>query len=156
MDKRLREFLFGNSQIGFGNQGLVLQVSYMELGTPYKTWSYLFYQTKIWFWERERERFGKELTYFHIQTYSRNFSKPPRASPLLFALFVCLFFLFFLFLMVMTLSHQFDKGLTSLLLYMSVRLFNIYIYIYIYIYQQLTLLILERAFIFGPINLSKI
>ena len=37
LDKRLREFLFGNSQIAFVSQGLVLQVLYMELGTPYKT-----------------------------------------------------------------------------------------------------------------------
>ena len=70
LDKRLREFLFGNSQIGFMSQGFVLQVLYMELGIPYKTRSYLFYQTKIRFRERGRERFRKELTYFHIQTCS--------------------------------------------------------------------------------------
>ena len=49
LGKNLREFLFGNSQTGSASRGL--QISYMELGTPYKTRSYLFCQTKIHFWE---------------------------------------------------------------------------------------------------------
>ena len=43
----LREFLFGNVQIGFKSQGLLYKASYMELRTPHETQPYLFYQTKI-------------------------------------------------------------------------------------------------------------
>ena len=51
----VREFLFGNVQIGVKSQGLLYKASCMELGTPHETQPYLFYQTKI-IWERERER----------------------------------------------------------------------------------------------------
>ena len=44
LSQNLKEFLFGNIQIGFTSQKLVSEVSCMELGTPQ---SYLFYQTKI-------------------------------------------------------------------------------------------------------------
>ena len=43
----LREFLFGNFQMGFKSQGLLYKVSSIELGTPHEIQSYLFYQTKI-------------------------------------------------------------------------------------------------------------
>ena len=43
----VKEFLFGNIQIEFKSQGLLYKVSSIELGTPYETQSYLFYQTKI-------------------------------------------------------------------------------------------------------------
>ena len=43
----VKEFLFGNVQIGFKSQGLLYKASCMELGTPYETQPYLFYQTKI-------------------------------------------------------------------------------------------------------------
>jgi len=33
----LREFLFGNFQIGFTSQGLVSKASCVELGTPHET-----------------------------------------------------------------------------------------------------------------------
>ena len=42
----LREFLFGNFQIGFKSQGLLYKVSCMELGT-HENQPYLFSQTKI-------------------------------------------------------------------------------------------------------------
>ena len=54
LSKSLREFFFGNSQIGFASQGL--QISYMELGTPHETRFYLSYQTKFSF-EKKRKRF---------------------------------------------------------------------------------------------------
>ena len=44
LNHNLKEFLFGNVQIGFTSQKLVSKASSMELGTPQ---SYLFYQTKI-------------------------------------------------------------------------------------------------------------
>ena len=47
LNKSLKEFLFGNLQIGFTSQGLVSKTSCMELGTPHETQPYLFYQTKI-------------------------------------------------------------------------------------------------------------
>ena len=56
----LREFLFGNFQIGFKSQGLLYKVSCMELGTPHETQPYLFSQTKIQVWEWGRERFWEE------------------------------------------------------------------------------------------------
>ena len=43
----VKEFLFGNIQIGFKSQGLLYKVSCTELGTPHETQSYLHYQTKI-------------------------------------------------------------------------------------------------------------
>ena len=54
----VKEFLFGNIQIGFKSLGLLYKVSCTELGTPHETHSYLHYQTKIiiWEWGRERER----------------------------------------------------------------------------------------------------
>ena len=54
----MKEFLFGNVQIGFKNQRLLYKESCMELGTPHETQSYLHFQTKIqiWEWGRERER----------------------------------------------------------------------------------------------------
>ena len=51
----MREFLFGNVQIGDTSQGLVFKASCMELGTPHETRSYLHYQEKIRF-ENEGER----------------------------------------------------------------------------------------------------
>ena len=47
LNQSLKEFLFGNVQIGFTSQGLVSKASCMELGTPHETQPYLFYQTKI-------------------------------------------------------------------------------------------------------------
>ena len=47
LNQNLREFLFGNFQIGFISQGLVVKASCMELGTPHEAQPYLFYQTKI-------------------------------------------------------------------------------------------------------------
>ena len=70
LDKSLSECLFGNSQIGFVSQGFVLQVSYMELGTPIKPIPTCFTKQKFIFEkEGERERFRKELVKSHIQTY---------------------------------------------------------------------------------------
>ena len=46
----------GTSQIGSTSQEIVFKVSYIELGTPYETRPYLFYQTKTQFWGRGRER----------------------------------------------------------------------------------------------------
>ena len=43
----MREFLFGNSQIGSMSQGLISKTSCIELGTPHETQHYLLYQTKI-------------------------------------------------------------------------------------------------------------
>ena len=43
----LREFLFGNFQIGFKSRGLLYKVSCMELETPHETLPYLFSQTRI-------------------------------------------------------------------------------------------------------------
>ena len=43
----VKEFLFGNVQIGFESQGLLYKASCIELGTPHETQPYLFYQTKI-------------------------------------------------------------------------------------------------------------
>ena len=43
----LREFLFGNFQMGFKSQGLLYKVLCMELGTPHETQPYLFSQTRI-------------------------------------------------------------------------------------------------------------
>jgi len=37
LDKSLRELLYGNLQIESASQELVLQVLYMELGTPHET-----------------------------------------------------------------------------------------------------------------------
>ena len=51
----VREFLFGNVQIGFKSQGLLYKALCMELGTPHETQPYLFYQTKV-MGMRERER----------------------------------------------------------------------------------------------------
>ena len=47
MTQNLKEFLFGNFQIGFTSLELVSKASCMELGTPHETQPYLFYQTKI-------------------------------------------------------------------------------------------------------------
>ena len=47
LNQSLKEFLFGNVQIGFMSQGHVSKTSCMELGTPHETQPYLFYQTKI-------------------------------------------------------------------------------------------------------------
>jgi len=47
LNQSLREFLFGNIQIGFTSQELVFKTSCIELGTPQETQSYLFYQTKV-------------------------------------------------------------------------------------------------------------
>ena len=43
----VKEFLLGNVQIRFKNQGLLYKTSSMELRTPHETQPYLFYQTKI-------------------------------------------------------------------------------------------------------------
>ena len=43
----VKEFLFGNVQIGFKSQGLLYKVSCIKLGTPHETQPNLFYQTKI-------------------------------------------------------------------------------------------------------------
>ena len=43
----LREFLFGNFQIGFKSRGLLYKVSCMEFRTPHETQPYLFSQTRI-------------------------------------------------------------------------------------------------------------
>ena len=43
----VKEFLFGNVQIGFESQGLLYKVSCIELGTPHEIQPYLFYQKKI-------------------------------------------------------------------------------------------------------------
>ena len=43
----VKKFLFGNIQTEFKSQGLLYKVLCTELGTPYKTQSYLHYQTKI-------------------------------------------------------------------------------------------------------------
>ena len=43
----VKKFLFGNIQIEFKSQVLLYKASSIELGTPYETQSYLFYQTKI-------------------------------------------------------------------------------------------------------------
>ena len=56
----MREFLFGNVQIGFTSEGLVSKASCMELETPHETRSYLHYQAKIQIWEWGRERFREE------------------------------------------------------------------------------------------------
>lgn len=146
LDKRLWEFLFGNSQIGFASQGLILQVLYMELGTPYKTWSYLFYQMKIRFRERGRERFRKEnlfLKFFQTSVCSSSSFCSVHVS----------FFFFFSFFNGNDIEPSIWQriNLTSF-----AHECEVIQYIYIYIYQLLTLLILERAFILGPINLSKI
>ena len=57
----LREFLFGNFQIGFKSQRFLYKASYkascMELGTPHEIQPYLFSQTRIQIWEWRRERF---------------------------------------------------------------------------------------------------
>ena len=37
----MREFLFGNSQIGSMSQGLISKTSCIELGTPHETQPYL-------------------------------------------------------------------------------------------------------------------
>ena len=68
----VREFLFGNVQIGFKNQGLLYKASYMELGTSHETQSYLFYWTKIIWFENEGERDieKKGTDEIHIQTYA--------------------------------------------------------------------------------------
>ena len=47
LNQNSREFLFGNFQIGFTSQGLLVKTSCMELGTPFETQPYLFYQKKI-------------------------------------------------------------------------------------------------------------
>ena len=46
----------GTSQIRSMSQGIIFKVSYIELGTPHKTRPYLFYQMKIQFWGKGRER----------------------------------------------------------------------------------------------------
>ena len=56
----VKEFLFGDVQIGFKSQELLYKVSCMELGTPHETQSYLFYLTKIQIWEWGRKRFWEE------------------------------------------------------------------------------------------------
>ena len=56
----LREFLFGNVQIGVTSQGLVFKASCMELGTFHETRSYLHYQAKFQICEWGRERFWEE------------------------------------------------------------------------------------------------
>ena len=43
----LREFLFGNFQIGFKSQAFLYKASCMESGTPHETQPYLFSQTRI-------------------------------------------------------------------------------------------------------------
>ena len=47
LNQNLKEFLFGNFQIGFIKQGLISKALCMALGTPHETQPYLFYQTKI-------------------------------------------------------------------------------------------------------------
>ena len=65
LNQNWREFLFDNPQIVSMSQGLILQVSYIELGNPHETRIYLFDQTKI-----------------HIQTYYWILFKLLRAPPL--------------------------------------------------------------------------
>ena len=60
----MKEFLFGNVQIGFTSQGLICKVSCMELGTPHETQPYLFYQTKIQIWKRGG---GRDLGYVCLE-----------------------------------------------------------------------------------------
>ena len=47
LNQNLKEFLFGNVQIGFTSQELVSKASCMKAKTPHKTQPYLFYKTKI-------------------------------------------------------------------------------------------------------------
>ena len=56
LNQSLKEFLFGNLQIGFTSQWLVFKSSSMELGTPHETQPYFFYQTKIQIWRNGRGR----------------------------------------------------------------------------------------------------
>ena len=86
----MREFLFGNSQIGSTSQGLVSKASCMELGTPHETRSYLLYQTKIQICEGGRERFRKEKDRRN-PIYKPTLRIPP---PLDVALSPCLFLFF--------------------------------------------------------------
>ena len=58
MHQNLSKFLIGNFQIWFTSQGLTSKASCMELWTPQETQSYLFYQTKIQIWRREKD-FGR-------------------------------------------------------------------------------------------------
>ena len=79
----MREFLFGNIQIGVTSQRLLFKASCMELETPHETRYYLHYQEKI---QRERERESKKgLMKSHIQTYAAYSS-----SAWCYSLYLCL------------------------------------------------------------------
>ena len=79
----MREFLFGNIQIGVTSQRLLFKASCMELETPHETRYYLHYQAKI---QRERERESKKgLMKSHIQTYAAYSS-----SAWCYSLYLCL------------------------------------------------------------------
>ena len=62
----MREFLFGNVQIGVMSQGLIFKASCIELGTPHETRSCLHYQVKIQVWEWGRKRFREERDWCKI------------------------------------------------------------------------------------------
>ena len=62
----VREFLFGNVQIGVMSQGLIFKASCIELGTPHETRSCLHYQVKIQVWEWGRKRFREERDWCKI------------------------------------------------------------------------------------------
>ena len=81
----VKEFLFGDVQIGFKSQELLYKVSCMELGTPHETQSYLFYLTKIQIWEWGRKRFWEEEDW-------RNPIYKPMLSAWCYSLYPCLFF----------------------------------------------------------------
>ena len=87
----MKEFLFGNIQIGFKSQGLLYKVS-CGVRTPHETQSYSHYQTKIIFWEWGRER--RREKYREERDWWNPVYKPVlRISPLLYVT-VCASFLF--------------------------------------------------------------
>ena len=83
----VKEFLFGDVQIGFKSKGLLYKVSCIELGTPHETKSYLFYHTKIQIWEWGRKRFWEEEDRW-------NPIYKPMLSAWCYSLYPCLFFFF--------------------------------------------------------------
>ena len=77
------------------SQWLIFKASCIEVRTSHKTWSYLYYQTKIQISKRGKERFlrrkGRKKS--HIQTYPRYSSSAYK----IFFLFVRFFFSFSFF-----------------------------------------------------------
>ena len=115
----MREFLFGNVQIGVKSQGLIFKALCMELGTPHETQSYLHYQAKIQIWEWGRERFREEKDRWN-PIYKPMLHIPPlldvtfsiRASLFFFSLClccVCVLALFFFFFVSPFLFHVCDS-----------------------------------------------